>query len=148
MPRLAARALDLLPYRSRRDVAARGAMAQVACGEDGPTDGTRGEKSAVTRTRQKPDVGRRSPSKGQGQGHVQMERDQSENSGRGSTPQLNQNPTKSAGTARATQNKNKELYRVGKVWPHHLPTRLGDVSVHRQQKTRCRNQGTGSGRTY
>ena len=148
MPKSAARALDLLPYRSRQDVAAHGAMARAARREDGPTDGTRGEKLAVTRTGQKPDVGRRSPSKGQGQGRVQTERGQSENSGRGSTPQLNQNPTKSARTARATQNKNKELYRVGKARPRHLPTRLGDVSVHRRQKKRCRNQGTGSGHTY
>ena len=131
MPKSAARALGLLPYRSRRDVVVRGAMARAACGEDGPTDGTRGEKSAITRIGWKPDVSRWSPSKGQGQGHTQTERDQSEHSGRGPTPQLNQNPTRSARTARATQNKNKEVYKVGKARPHHLPTRLGDVSVRR-----------------
>ena len=41
-------------------------MAQVAHGEDGPTDGTQGEKSVITRIGQKPDIGQRSPSKGQG----------------------------------------------------------------------------------
>ena len=131
MPKSAARALDLLPYRSRRDVAAHGAMALAARGEDGPTDGTRGENSAVTRTGQKPDVGRRSPSEGQGQGRTQAERDQSESSGRGSTPQLNQNITRSARTARAASNRNKEVYRVGQARPRHLPTRLGDVSAHK-----------------
>ena len=44
MPKSAARALDLLPYRSRQDIAARGVMAQAARGEDGPTDGTRGQE--------------------------------------------------------------------------------------------------------
>ena len=105
-------------------------MARAAHGEDGPTDGTRGEKSAIMRIGQKPDVGRRSPSKGQGQGRVQTERDQSENSGRRSTPQLTQNPTRGARTARATQNENKEYYREGKARLRHLPTWLGDVSVH------------------
>ena len=130
MPKSAARALDLLPYRSRRDVAACGAMARAARGKDGPTDGTRGEKSAIARIGRKPDVGRRSPSKGQGQGRVQMECDQSENSGRRSTPQLTPNPTRGARTARATQNENKKYYREGKVRPRHLPTWLGDVSAH------------------
>jgi hypothetical protein len=80
MLKSAARALNLLPYRSRRDVAVCGAMAQAAHREDGPTDGMRGEKSAIMRIGRKPDVSRRSPSKGQGQGRVQMEHDQSENS--------------------------------------------------------------------
>ena len=131
MPKSAARAPDLLPYRSRRDVAARSAMARAACGEDGPTDGTWGKKSAITRIGWKPDVGRRSPSKGQGQGRTQAERDQSESSGRGSTPQLNQNIPRSARTARAAPNRNKEVYRVGQARPRHLPTRLGDVSAHK-----------------
>ena len=91
----------------------------------------RGEKSAITRIGQKPDVGRRSPSKGHGQGHIQMERNQSENSGRRSTSQLTQNPTRGTWTARVTQNKNKEFYRVGKVWPHYLPTRLGEHTKER-----------------
>ena len=41
-------------------------MAQVVHGEDGPTDGTQGEKPAITRIGQKPDIGQRSPSKGLG----------------------------------------------------------------------------------
>ena len=89
-----------------------------------------GKKSAIMRIGQKPDIGRRSLSKGQGQVRVQMERDQSENSRRRSTPQLTQNPTRGTRTARATQNENKEYYREGKAWPHHLPTRLGDISMH------------------
>ena len=68
MPKSAARALGLLPYCSRQDVVAHSAKAQVAHGEDGPTDGTQGEKSAITRIGQKPDIGQWSPSKGQGQG--------------------------------------------------------------------------------
>ena len=131
MPKSAARALDLLPYRSRRDVAACSAMARAARREDGPTDGTWGGKSAITRIRQKPDISQRSPSEGQGQGHTQMERDQSESSGRGSTPQLNQNTTRSARTAQAASNWNKEVYRVGQARLCHLPTQLGDVSAHR-----------------
>ena len=130
MPKSAARALDLLPYRLRQDVLAHSAMAQAACREDRPTDGTQGKKSAITRIGRKPDVGRRSPSKGQGQGRVQMECDQSENSGRRSTPQLTPNPTRGARTARATQNENKKYYREGKARPRHLPTWLGDVSAH------------------
>ena len=68
MPKSAARVLGLLPYRSRRDVVAHGAKAQVACGEDRLTDGTQGKKSAITRIGQKPNIGQWSPSKGQGQG--------------------------------------------------------------------------------
>ena len=68
--------------------------------------------------------------KGAGRGCTQMECNQSECSRRRSTPQLNQNTTRSAWTAWATQNKNKEVYRVGKVQPHHLPTWLDDVSMH------------------
>ena len=64
-------------------------MAQAARGEDRPTDGMRGEKSVITRIGQKPNVGRWSLSKGQGQGRTQVERDQSERSRRRSTPQLN-----------------------------------------------------------
>ena len=60
MPKSAARALGLLPYRSRRDVAARGAMARAARGEDGPTDGTRGREVSDhenrTETRHRPKV--------------------------------------------------------------------------------------------
>ena len=90
-----------------------------------------GEKSAITRIRRKTNVGQWSPSKGQGQGRTQTERDQSEWSGRRSTPQLNQNTTRSARTAQAAPNQNKQVYRVGQVWPRHLPTRLGDVSAHK-----------------
>jgi hypothetical protein len=64
-------------------------MAQAARGEDGLTDGMRGEKSVITRIGQKPNVGRWSLSKGQGQGRTQAERDQSERSRRRSTSQLN-----------------------------------------------------------
>ena len=39
MPKLAARALGLLPYLLRQDIAVCGAMAQVARKEDGLTDG-------------------------------------------------------------------------------------------------------------
>ena len=58
----------MLPYHLRRDVAVCGAKAQVAHGEDRPTDGTWGEKSVIMRIGQKPDIGKWSPSKGQGQG--------------------------------------------------------------------------------
>ena len=44
MPKSAARVLGLLPYRSRQDVAVRGAMARAARGEDGLTDGTWGRE--------------------------------------------------------------------------------------------------------
>ena len=45
-------------------------------------------------------------------------------------PSTKQNPTRSAWTAWVTQIKNKELYRVGKARMHHLPTKLGDISMH------------------
>jgi hypothetical protein len=101
-----------------------GAKAQVARGEDGPTDGTWGEKSVIMRIGQKPNIGQWSPSKGQGQGvhssgvrPIRVQRKKIYPS-----PQLNQNSTRSARTARATQNKNKEVYKVGKAWPCPLPT--------------------------
>ena len=90
-----------------------------------------GEKSAIIRIRWKTDVGQWSPSKGQGQGCTQTEHDQSEWSRRRSTPQLNQNTTRSTRTAWVAPNRNKQVYRVGQVWPCHLPTRLGNVSMHK-----------------
>ena len=97
----------------------------------------------ITRIRQKPDIGRRSPFKGQGQGRVQTERDQSENSGRRSTPQLNQNPTRSARTAWATQNKNKEFLRSRKgaaMSPPNLARRCQCAQVTEEATSRPRSR--------
>ena len=53
MPKSAARALGLLPYCSRQDIVACGAVAQAACREDRPTDGMWGKKSAITMMRRR-----------------------------------------------------------------------------------------------
>ena len=63
-------------------------------------------------------------------------------------PSTKQNPTRSAWTAWVTQIKNKELYKVEKVQTYHLPTKLGNVSMHSWQEKQCHDQGAGSGRTY